>query len=95
MEQAPGDAAAAPLIADQKRREVGLDLAVGLQLDESRDLPVLERDERRGACLASARSVRSGSSLKVSHPAASTSAMTPSRCSRSNALMSVSAMQGG
>jgi hypothetical protein len=48
MEQTPGDAVAAPLLTDKERREVGLDLAVRLQLDESRDRSIDDGDERGG-----------------------------------------------
>jgi hypothetical protein len=68
MEQAPGDAAAAPLLADKQRREVGLDLAIGLQLDEARKRSIDDRDERGGPGCAQ-RAVGAFRVLRVGVPA--------------------------
>jgi hypothetical protein len=68
MEQAPGETAAAPLLADEKRREVGLDLAVGLQLDEPRNRSIDDSDERCGPWCAQ-RAVGAFRVLRVRVPA--------------------------
>ena len=45
-QQLAGDPAAAPGLADEQGGEVRLDLAVGLELHEARDDPVVDCDER-------------------------------------------------
>jgi hypothetical protein len=69
---------------------VSLDLAIGLKLHEARNHPVIQRDEGGGPCGA-LRAVGALGILAVGIPPLGADQRDePSRCSRSNALTSVS-----
>jgi hypothetical protein len=93
MAQQPGSEADSTRVSgDQKHRNMGLNEAIGLDLERTHEMPTGDRNQRRhagrGQCTAGPLDI-----VRVLQPSAATSAISPSRWASVNGSIEISAMR--